>query len=591
MRNNLTRRQVLALLGVGAVAPVVGAGCSRSEEAADGGTELHLISDYQAPPKGHFNFLGGVSDQLSLGYVFDLFLLPGAMYLWDAQQYTYFLADDSSALSPDGKTFTYKVRDGLTWSDGSAITAADVYATWSLRWANSHAVFDYVESFEQTDDMTVTFHISTPAPVTEYYLLKEHPIPVVQFKEWADQADQLRKDGAAIEDKAVSTISEKVAAFRPKPAVVSGPFNFEYDNVGNAALFLEKNDKGYLADKIPFDRIKVYAGQANDVLPVVLDGEIDFSEHFFAPASQKSILDAGYRILRTPIKSGPALFFNFGSHPEFRDKRVRQAFAHAIDRKINGTVSFGEESGIPPELMTGMSDTQVPTWMSAADQQKLNHYEFDRDKATQLLTDAGWTQDGDSWKTPEGKTAKYDILVPSDYIDWSASGQNAGDQLTDFGIPVTLLGNEATQVDEFGQRGKFQLMIWGWGSSSNPYPNAAFRGPLIDRNKPGLEPDPGIDFDMQQDTEIVGSIDLEEATTLAGQGKDDAELKANVTRLALAFNELLPVIPLVERYATSPIMPDRVSGWPSDDDPILKNSIYGDCYLTMLIYDGTLKPA
>lgn len=590
MRNNFTRRQVLALLGVGAVAPVVGAGCSRSEDAADSSSELHLIADYQAPPKGHFNYLGGVSDQIALDYIFDLFQIPGAMYLWDSQEYVYFLADDSSVLSPDGKRFTYKVRDGLTWSDGKPITARDLSATWSLRWANAHAVFDYVHDFEQVDDMTLEFHIATPAPVTEYYLLRERPIAAAAFSKWADRAEQLRKDGAEQTDDAVTKVSEEVAAFRPEEATVSGPFNFEYDNVGNAALFLAKNDKGYLADKIAFDRIKVYAGQANDVLPVVLDGEIDFSEHFFAPASQKSILDVGYRILRTPIQSGPALFFNCGGQPEFRDKRVRQAFAYAIDRKVNGKVSFGE-SGISPELMAGISDTRVPTWLAPEDQDKLNHYEFDQSKAEQLLIDAGWKRDGEGWTTPEGKTAKYDMLVPSDYIDWSASGHNAGDQLTDFGIPVTMIGNEATQVDEFGQRGKFQLMVWGWGSSSNPYPNASYRGPLIDRNKPGLDPDPGIDFDLQQDTEIVGKIDLEEAVTLAGQGKDDAELKANVTKLALAFNELLPVIPLVERYATSPVMPDRVSGWPDDDDPIYKNSIYGDCYLTLMLYDGTLKPA
>lgn len=585
----LSRRQVLSILGVAAAAPLVGS-CQRGDSGEESTGMLHLISPFDAPPKGHFNLLGGISGQISLNYAFDLLMIPGGMYLWDSQTYVYFLADDSSALSSDGTRFTYRVRDGLTWSDGSPITGKDVYSTWSLRWANGHEVFDYVEDFRQVDDMTVEFRIPTPAPVTEYYLLRERMVADSQFAQWAERADRERQAGTARDDDAVAKISEDVAAFRPDRALVSGVFDFEYGNISNATLYLKKNEKGYAAKKVNFERAKIYTGNVDNMLPVLLEGKMDYSEYFWAPASEPAITDAGYRILRTPCYGGPALFFNFGAHPEFKDKRVRQALAHAIDRTINGTVSFGK-SGIPPELMCGLADNSAKTWLAPADLDRLDHYELDRDKATQLLTDAGWSKDGDRWLRPDGSAASYDILVQSNYIDWSSSGKNVADQLGEFGIPLTIRSNEATQVGDFTRRGKFDLVIQGWGSGGNPYPTAFFRGPLIDTNRVALDPDPGIDFDLNQETDIVGPIDLEQAIIDAGQGENEDALKANVTRMALAFNELLPVIPLVERYANSPINPGQTAGWPDDDDPIYQNSPYADNYAIMLVYDGTLRPA
>lgn len=90
----------------------------------------------------------------------------------------------------------------------------------------------------------------------------------------------------------------------------------------------------------------------------------------------------------------------------------------------------------------------------------------------------------------------------------------------------------------------------------------------------------------------MGAIDLEEAQSDAGRGADDAALRGNITKVALAFNELLPVLPLYENVGNNPVNTDKVRGWPPDDDPIYQNSPYSnDNFMVILILQGRLRPA
>ncbi|HYN87689.1 MAG TPA: hypothetical protein VER55_04130 [Ardenticatenaceae bacterium] len=60
---------------------------------------------------------------------------------------------------------------------------------------------------------------------------------------------------------------------------------------------------------------------------------------------------------------------------------------------------------------------------------------------------------------------------------------------------------------------------------------------------------------------------------------------------ALAFNQVLPIVPLWERYGNNPALETRVTGWPPEGDPLYQNAVYGDNFVVMWILDGTLQPA
>jgi peptide/nickel transport system substrate-binding protein len=98
-------------------------------------------------------------------------------------------------------------------------------------------------------------------------------------------------------------------------------------------------------------------------------------------------------------------------------------------------------------------------------------------------------------------------------------------------------------------------------------------------------------FDLKQKTDVAGDVDLEKLTLDSADGLDEGAQKANVAKIAKVSNELLPIIPLYERYGNNAALEKvRVQAWPADDDPIMQNAPYADGIVTMLMLTGRLKP-
>ena len=240
----------------------------------------------------------------------------------------------------------------------------------------------------------------------------------------------------------------------------------------------------FAADKVGFDTIKVYAGEAASMItPLVLAKNVEYATHGFAVAEEKEFTRKDVRILRPPVYSGPALMFNLDKLPEFQDVRARRAVAHAIDRSANGTVALGE-SGVGVKSMVGFSDILVPDWLTEEERGKLDPYELDLDKAGQLLTKAGWRRQGAGWLKPDGSPARYELIYPAEWADWSTSGDNLARQLTDFGITVKGRGISATQQPIDVDKGAFELAIQAWGSGGHPHPHFSFVMVLFTHNIP-----------------------------------------------------------------------------------------------------------
>ena len=432
----LSRRHLLQMLGITATGSLAAAcqGGTREQPAAPGkpasGGLFQGWYPFDAPPKGNINLLPGVSESITIGYFYDWILLPGAMYYWASQDYFYLLADPSSELSPDGTTFTYRVRPGLKWSDGKPVTGKDVYTTWCLEYVMANAAFTYVDEITQTDDMTVTFHIKTPAPIAQYYLLRGQIVSNAVYGQFLAEAEPFVKEQTPTSDKRAAQLVQKVSAFKPEKVTASGPFTFDMDKLSTQQLTLVKNPRGYLAKQVKFDRATVHTHQGINVLATLaLSGKIDYGTGGWPVTIEKELEKKGLRIIRPPCYSGPALFINHGKLPEFADKRVRHALAHAIDRAQQGRAALGE-SGKDVQLVAGFSDLQVPQWLSDADLAKLNKYEYDQTEAAALLTAVGWKKTGGSWMTPQGKPAAYTLIYPSQFPDWASAAQNLESQLT-----------------------------------------------------------------------------------------------------------------------------------------------------------------
>jgi len=606
-RGSLSRRTLLQATGLSTVVAGTGglaAACAPSEPntpqgegGGGGGGEFHGGWPYKQPPEGNFNNAGvpfaGVPYRILTDSPYgDLICLPSGLYYWADKTWELLLAE-SYDLDAAANTFTIKIKPDLKWSDGQPVTSKDYLTTFWCQFIQRTSLWNYVSKIEAPDEQTFVLSLNQPSTVIERYILRSNIISTSVYGEWADRAAKLHADGKDMSSPEGEKLGTELQSFVPKEYVASGPYNIDYGAVSNTQITLVKNPTGYAADTVKFDKIVIYNGETPEITPLVQQKDVDYATHGFPTASERSFESAGFRVLRPPVYSGPAILFNLDKLKEFADPRARQAIAHIIDREANGTVALGD-SGKGVQFMTGFSDNQIDDWLSPEDKAKLNKYELDPEKAAQLLTDAGWKKNGNSWVTPQGKPAEYEIQFPGTYADWSAAATNAAEQLSAFGIKVTPRGADDKQAPVDIDKGNFQLAIQAWGASNHPHPHFAFVQDLFTHNIPIAKNQggKGMAFELKTTTKAFGQIDLQEAITKAGSGLDEAEQKANVTKVAIAFNELLPMVPLFERYGNNPALEGtRIKAFPPDDDPILANAPYADNFVIMWILLGKLEPA
>lgn len=587
----------------------------KAATAQDGARVFHAAWPYLSPPQGHFNAFVTNAILMPPNIYGDMIWQPFALYNWGAQEWMPLMAaswgfvnssesatpaaspNDAEALAeiapiPEGvDTFQIRIREGASWDDGTPFTTNDVVATFAIRRLMSDIVWNYLDRVEAIDDSTVNFVMSSPSTVVQRYVLRASTQPSAIYGEWAEQAIALFDSGMTIKDTEGAQLLQQFVQFRPEQVVANGPFTIDTGSITNAQMTLVRNDTAWNADQVKFDRIVNFNGRGDAIISVIIGGNIDYATQPFSAGVEQQMLADGFRIVRPPIYSGPSLAFNHAAFPEFNDKRVRQALAYAIDRQQNGLISLGE-SGVPSQFMTGMSDNHVTTWIDEADQAQFTPYAYDPERASALLEEAGWTRDGDLWLTPEGREAAYELVWPAEYPDWSAAGNDLTEQLNTFGFQISPYPITAEQQPIDVDQGKFDLAIVGWGNSSNPHPHFSYTQAFFVHNTLAVNNGgQGTQFELIQETEVEGEVDLEQLTLSAAQGLDPEAQRADITTIARVYNELMPRIPLWERYGNNSILENERTGpWPPDDEPIYQNSPYADGIVTMLMLQDRIGP-
>jgi peptide/nickel transport system substrate-binding protein len=587
----LTRRQFLGLSAAGAgllLAGCGGGGGNYGEGGGGGGggsKEFHGAYPYQLPPTGHFNTFA-TNGILALTLYHDVLEMPMAMYKWAEQKYIPYMATKWGFEPPD--VFKVTLRKGAKWSDGSEFTSKDVITTFNLLRLQEQLAWNYLGSVEPDDEYNLTFKMKDPSTVVERLVLRERIRANSVYGEWSQKAQDLFDSGTDSGSKEFRDLRTEFEGFKPEQMVVTGPFNIDKKSITESQLTMNKVDTAWNADQTDLEKMVIYNGETPAVTPLVLSKDIDYATHGFPIATEKSFEDQGIRIIRAPTYSGPALYFNYAKIKAVADTKVRQAIAKAINMDENGTVSLAK-SAKRSQYMTGVSDVLIKDWVSEDDLAGMDSYEYDPDKAASEFEALGFKKDGDVWVSPEGERMEYELGAPAEFADWSAAAKNLGDQLTKFGIKTTVRTVTFTQWDPRLLDGDFEMGINAWGQGQ-PHPVYSFEYPLLTYNVDASGG--GIQFDLTQNTESLGKVDLHKLVIQSASGLDKGEQKATVTKLAKAFNELLPVIPLWERYGNNPALDgERVTGWLPDSDPIYQNSPYEDSFTVEMILDGTLKPA
>lgn len=556
--------------------------------AQDDGTVINIAWPYQVPPDGHFNsFATGVINLGGNNYQ-DLMEPPLAVYLWSQGVYEGMMAESFGY--DENNNYVVTLKDGVTWSDGTPVTAQDVVTTFDTGYLIGWAVWNSIESVEAVDDLTVRFNMAAPSPLAEYRILVSQVRPTSVYGTFAERAIPLIEAGAASGDADFDALLTELTEFRPEQYVSAGPYKLLPENITDARITLVKNEGGLNADVVRFDSAIVWNGETEAVTPLVSNGDLWYATHGFPPATEAAFIDQGLDIIRGASYSGPGLYFNMSVAP-FDRPEVRQAIAYAIDREQNGFVSLGE-SGIANECMCGFSDNLTDLWLSEDTQDALNTYDYDPDEAASILEGIGFSRGDDGvWVDDQGNRMAFELIFPAEFLDWSAAAENATQQLNDFGFEITARGVQFQQQQQDVYDGNFQLAIRNWGTGS-PFPGQSYLEPYYRYNGQGELAGEGVGGGIHFDTNVTysgGDINVYDLAVQSGQGLDVEAQKAIVDQLALSFNELLPVVPLWERYGNNPLNRQFLDAPPSDD-PIYNNA-GADHFMPYLIMTGGIGPA
>jgi len=333
---------------------------------------------------------------------------------------------ESWEISDDGLTYTFKIRDGMSFHDGTPVNAEAVKFTFDRASdpdapAQALSFISAYESSEMADESTVVMTLSEPsAPFMSNIAVEYFGI------------------------LSPTAVEEHGTEFGKNP-VGSGPWIFDEWLEGeqitlvpnpdyvNHRSFVE-NKGAPRADKLIFKVIPesgtqiaaMETGEANHIqLPKAeyrnFEGNDDFELHSAVGGTNITYLEFATELLEAP---GEPVFL-----PPFDDVRVRQAVAYAIN---------GQE--IVDGVLEGLADLNygfMPTGIFAYDPAIEEFgYVFDVDRANELLDEAGWTLSGDV-REKDGQPLEAKLWAYTDPT-MERAVQVIQAQLAEVGIAVTI---------------------------------------------------------------------------------------------------------------------------------------------------------
>ena len=329
---------------------------------------------------------------------------------------------ESWEVSPDQLTWTFHLRKGVTFHDGSPFTADDV--VYSYR-----RIID--EKLANVDKFSAVTDVDARGPDTVVIRVKQ-PTPnlLTNLGGFKGMAIVSRKN---VESGKIAT-----------DPIGTGPFSFVSQKSGDSIVL--KANPAYWggAPKIPGVTFE-FITEPSTALSALQAGEIDWTDSVPTQRIAQLKGDDSITLAVTPGNDYWYLALNEGKAP-WNDVRVRKAIAFAIDRQsIVQATSYGSASGNQLAIPKGNP------WYTPFDE-----YRYDTDQAKRLLDEAGVHPD------------KLDMLVTSEYPETVTAAQVIADNLSPLGITVNIRTVDfATWLDEQNS-GNFDMLMMGWLGNIDP---------------------------------------------------------------------------------------------------------------------------
>jgi peptide/nickel transport system substrate-binding protein len=440
MRSRWRAVSALVLAPVLAAAAACGSGGSGSSSSS-GPSGVITASGSSTPFTANFNpyspsFQIGTTGMIYEPLMFFNTAKAGDVEPWLAQSYTW---------NADGTAITFKLRTGVTWSDGKPFSAADVAYTFNLaagdQALNTNGLPIKNAVANGADSVTINF----TKPSYQYLVYVADKTMILPQHIW-------------------STVSDKKTWTNPKPV---GTGAWTVGKLNSQVLEYTANPHYYQAGfpKLKTIRFVTFSGNSS-ADQAIESGQIDWGGGF-VPDVKKNFLAKNSKFALEDIPlSVTYLMPNYQQGPT-ADKAVRQAISQAVDRDF---ISQSVYNGYAPA--TNPMDLLTPNFNNILDpslaDQKFGKADPAAAKAT--LQAAGYTLGPDGvFKDRSGKPLNISIKVVTGWSDYISILQIVEQELSAAGIKLTVVPEAYAAWLDDQNSGNFQLMIDNFGYTSDPY--------------------------------------------------------------------------------------------------------------------------
>ncbi|MDC7240355.1 MAG: nickel ABC transporter substrate-binding protein, partial [Spirochaetales bacterium] len=391
----------------------------------------------------HFQDIGDLNPHLYSGEMFAQNIIYDSLVQLTESGIEPSLAE-SWEISEDGLTYTFQLREGVLFSDGSELDAPLVKA-------NIEAVLENKGIHSWLGSVDLISEIRTPADLVVQVELTESYYPFLTelsfIRPFAITSWAAMKDGST--HRGVNSYTG------------TGPYMLSDYMPHDYALF-EMNPY-YRGEKPAIESVLVRVMPDNQTRIMALQrGEVDliYGKHMIdAETIQLFQGRDGFSVLSSSPTSTRHILMNTG-HPILSDINVRLALQHAADVQ---TISQGIFTGMEPPAHTLYSPTifqyDIP----------LKPFHHDKDLAGSLLDDAGWIPGSDGIRVKNGESLNLLLFYNQGRVTDRVIAEFLQGELRQIGMDIRIAGEEEQSYQDHLKTGDFDLVFnIAWGMPYDP---------------------------------------------------------------------------------------------------------------------------
>ena len=415
--NKLAKMLSVGVCGIFAAGMIAGCGGSPSAKSGDPNTLKVGVTNFADTLEPTQNYFGWVVMRYGLGECLTKFDEQMNVVPWLAEKWE---------ISDDHLTLTFKIKDGVKFSNGDPLTADAVKASIERAFqkqTRAASFFEY-ESIS-ADGQNLVIKTKKPLPGMPGYLAD--PLFII-----------------------VDVAAESTRDFSKEGPICTGPYKVESFVKERAVM---KRNENYHDGTVPYETVEIPSiDDPNTRAMALQSGDVDVAVNIAAGDMDNFRNNNNFHIDEISSLRVVLARLNQNDGRILSDPKVRAALIAGCDREtynnvlLKGTFIPGK-APIPPSLDYGFDGLKDPN-------------AYNPERAANLLDEAGWKDtDGDGIRDKDGKPLALDFVVYNSRAELPLYAEAVQSDLKKLGFDVKINTVDYNLVDQMGIKGEYDLLI------------------------------------------------------------------------------------------------------------------------------------